>query len=129
LATTLKFLKKVLIDFKALVLPSTDLSDEVQTYTIMPVQVIYIASALLFAALLPLPYGYYTLVRLVTTCVFVWASIIEFQKKSIMIWVFAFGAILFNPLIPVHLNREIWIPLDIISAFGILLSKKRLTTN
>jgi len=66
----------------------------------MPVKVIYIAAGLLFAAILPLPYGYYTLLRLVATGVFAWAAVIEFQKDqaSIYTWGFALGGLLFNPL-------------------------------
>ncbi len=31
-------------------------------------------------------------------------------------WLFGFIALLFNPLIPIHLSREIWQPIDVICA-------------
>lgn len=93
----------------------------------MPVPVLYIAAILLFIAPLPLPYGYYTLVRIVTTGIFIWVSIIEYKKNSssILTWGFILGAILFNPFIPIHLNREIWAPIDIITGAMLLGVKKR----
>ena len=30
------------------------------------------------------------------------------------VWLFGFIAVLFNPLIPIHLSREIWQPVDIV---------------
>ena len=33
-----------------------------------------------------------------------------------MICLFGFIAVLFNPLIPIHLSREIWQPIDVVCA-------------
>jgi hypothetical protein len=75
---------------------------------------------MLFIAALPLPYGYYMLLRLVTTIVFVWAAIACYQKQHTTLpWLFGLIAILFNPLIPVHLPKELWLIIDI--SMGILL--------
>lgn len=86
----------------------------------MPITVIYIASAMLFVGAAPLPYGYYTLLRLVATGVFVWAAFIVYERnhKSLP-WVYGVLALLFNPLIKIHLPKELWAVLDIGS--GILL--------
>lgn len=70
-------------------------------------------ATMLLGALLHLPYGYYTLLRLV---VCVSASIIAFQSwPKHQAWAIAFGvvALLFNPLIIVALDRETWAPIDV----------------
>ncbi|MGM0408958.1 MAG: DUF6804 family protein [Bacteroidota bacterium] len=82
-----------------------------------------ICSLLLLLALVDLPIGYYTLLRIVVTIGAVVVVITEFNN-GFNFWVISFGliAILFNPLIPVYLNdKEAWMPIDIIAAvlFGI----------
>lgn len=78
---------------------------------------------LIIAPLTKLPYGFYTFLRLV---VFVSAIIIIYQSynstKFLNSTIFIFGLIiiLFNPIIPVHLPREFWLPIDFITA-GIYL--------
>lgn len=85
--------------------------------------ILLICSGLLLLALADMPYGYYTLLRIVVTIGAVVAVISEY-KNGINFWVIVFGliAILFNPLIPVYLDdRDVWAPIDIIAAifFGI----------
>lgn len=71
----------------------------------------------LFLAILPLPYGYYTFLRLI---VFVGGLFLAHQLhgEKLYNWsVIVVGmAILFNPLIPVYLSREVWLPIDIVGA-------------
>jgi len=72
---------------------------------------------LLFLAILYWPYAYYVLLRWV---IFISASIVaySFYKSKFPAWVLTFGGIafLFNPIYPVYLTREIWAPIDLISA-------------
>ena len=35
-------------------------------------------------------------------------------QKMWATWLFGFIAVLFNPLIPIHLSREIWQPIDVV---------------
>ena len=77
-------------------------------------KILYIPAILLFLAFLELPYGYYTLLRLVVTGVSLYAAFGLLEKGSVNFWVMLAIAVLFNPLIPVHLSKEIWIPIDII---------------
>jgi uncharacterized membrane protein YccC len=75
-----------------------------------------IAAVLLLMAVLPLPYGYYTFLRVsVTTCALLVAWFAYTEKGEPTVWVLVFGlvAILFNPLIPIYLSRGIWFYLDI----------------
>lgn len=86
----------------------------------MPIAVIYIASGMLFLGAAPLPYGYYMLLRIVATAVFIWAAIVAHEKYDTVIpWIFGVCAILFNPIIKIHLPKELWTVIDI--GAGILL--------
>lgn len=69
------------------------------------------------------PYGYYTLLRLVVcgTSLFIAYKAYEFSR---IVWVYIMGfiALLFNPVIPVHLDKEIWVVIDVIVAIVIFVS-------
>ncbi|MDA0740583.1 MAG: hypothetical protein O2862_01570 [Bacteroidetes bacterium] len=82
-----------------------------------------ICTGLLLLALVDLPIGYYTLLRIVVTIGAVAIVVTEFEN-GINFWVIAFGliTILFNPLIPIYLgDKSAWMPIDLITAilFGI----------
>lgn len=71
---------------------------------------------LVLLALLPFPYGYYVFLRLV---ICLSAGFIAYRTWSISpIWgaVFVGLALVYNPLIRVHLTREIWQPINIATA-------------
>ena len=90
----------------------------------MPVAVIYIAVAMLFIGAAPLPYGYYMLLRLVATGVFVWAAFIAYERKNeVLPWVYGVLALLFNPLIKIHLPKELWAVVDVGSGVLLLATK------
>lgn len=69
------------------------------------------------------PYGYYILLRWVITgvAVFVWWIASELERKG-WSWVMIGIAILFNPLMPIHLNKETWVIIDFIVAILFLAS-------
>ena len=86
----------------------------------MPAPVVYVTSVMLLVAAAPLPYGYYTLLRLVATIVFVWAAYVAYQrKKNGLPYAYGILALLFNPIIPIYLDKTLWAIMDI--AAGILL--------
>lgn len=86
----------------------------------MPVAVIYICAAMLFLGTTPLPYGYYTLLRLVAFGVFAFAAFVAHQRDNqVLPWFYGLFAVLFNPIIKIHLPREAWQFLDI--SAGVLL--------
>jgi hypothetical protein len=73
---------------------------------------------MLLIALAPLPYGYYRLLRLV---VCVCAGMIAYrlhEDEGATFWMIALAAlaVLFNPLILIHLTRETWAVLNVASA-------------
>lgn len=75
------------------------------------------AGAMLLAAVGPWPYGYYQLLRLVVCGAGAYFAYTTYQwGKLRAVWVFGAIAVLFNPLLPVHLTREIWAVIDVVCA-------------
>ena len=82
------------------------------------------AMIFLILALLPWPYGYFQFLRLVVTGTAAWvAYIAHTDTKPKLRTVFIVIALLFNPFIPIHLNRPLWIMIDLLcaGAFGLTL--------
>ena len=75
-------------------------------------------------ALLPMPYGYYTLLRICVSICGGLTAYIDYNagRKDIWVWLCIAVAIIFNPIVPVHLSREIWSVLNVLVAglFGYL---------
>ena len=94
----------------------------------MDKKLLYIPTAVLFVGVLPLPIGYYTLLRLVVTAAAAYIAYDTFQndKQSGWIWVFGFVAILFNPLIPIYLDKEIWMVIDFVVAILFIAYSRKL---
>jgi hypothetical protein len=44
------------------------------------------------------------------------------QQKEKWVWIFVFLAVLFNPFIIIHLNREIWSVIDFIVGVFMIVS-------
>ena len=74
------------------------------------------ASAVLFLALFDgWQYGFFTILRFVvfaSTAYIAWMAYEEGKEK--WVWIFGFIAVLFNPFVPIHLTREIWMPIDFV---------------
>lgn len=79
-----------------------------------------ICAVMLFLTVLKLPYGYYTLLRwIVTATALLWVHIVFFRPKLVWLWGFAVVAIVFNPLIPMHIRRATWLTIDFVT--GLLM--------
>lgn len=80
---------------------------------------LYIAAATALFGLLPMPYFGYTLVRVGVTVACLIAMSTMPRKKflgiSSNIWLVAI-AVLYNPIAPIFLNRELWIVIDLVVA-------------
>lgn len=95
----------------------------------MPIAVIYICAVMLFVGAAPLPYGYYTILRLVACGVFAFAAFIAFERKSKALpWVYGFLALIFNPIIKIYLPKEIWAVIDIAAGILLLVTAKAIKT-
>jgi len=67
-----------------------------------------IAAIMLLLALAPWPYGYYQLLRFVVCFNGAYIAYLAYnQQKNWVAWLFGFIAVLFNPLLPIYLSREI----------------------
>ena len=77
-----------------------------------------IAALMLFGALGYWPYGYYQLLRFVVCGISAYTAFMAYEwQKQWVAWLFGFIAVLFNPLIPIHLPREVWQMIDVTCAF------------
>lgn len=93
----------------------------------MPIPVIYIAVVMLFVGAAPLPYGYYMLLRLVATGVLMWAAFVAYERKfEVVPWVYGVLAILFNPIVKIHLPKELWAAIDVGTGIFILATKSKI---
>jgi len=78
-----------------------------------------IPAVMLVVASAPLPYSYYTLLRIVVCGTAAYLAWKQYEQDGrIAAWTAVLGvlAALFNPLIPVYLSREIWFFIDLGSA-------------
>jgi hypothetical protein len=65
------------------------------------------------------PYGYYVLLRWVCCAIFAYLAFQAFtSKQQSWVWILGITSGIFNPIIPLHLNRMIWSVIDVIT-FGI----------
>ncbi len=81
---------------------------------------------MLLAAVGPWPYSFYTLLRWVVCGTVLVLAYEEFKVRGeASAWVVALGGIgvLFNPLFPVSLTREIWAPIDVGAAIVLLVHR------
>jgi hypothetical protein len=55
------------------------------------------------------PYGYYVLLRVMICAICAYLAFAAFEQQQLgWVWVLAITAVVYNPVIRVHLNREIW---------------------
>ncbi|MDI9433931.1 MAG: hypothetical protein QM570_19615 [Planctomycetota bacterium] len=79
-----------------------------------------VAALALFAALGQWPYGYYTVLRFIVCGAGGYTAFVLYGWGRIgLAWLFGFIAVLFNPVVPIHLSRELWQPIDALC--GVLL--------
>ena len=74
---------------------------------------------LFLAPLIDFPYGYYTFLRIfitLTAIYYIVSSYIINQGLGVPSTIFVLIVILYNPIFPVHLSREIWMPINFITA-------------
>jgi hypothetical protein len=78
---------------------------------------VIVAAVMLILALTELPLGYYHLLRLIVCGVSVYVVVVAYYRaKDWACWTFGFIAVLFNPLHPVSLPRDMWMPIDVVCA-------------
>ncbi|OIO54797.1 hypothetical protein AUJ46_02310 [Candidatus Peregrinibacteria bacterium CG1_02_54_53] len=92
-------------------------------------RIIIVGTALmLFLALADFPYAYYQILRWVVCGVAAYSAYNAHEHRSIVwTWIFGVVAILFNPIAPIHFQRETWMTLDVAAAVIFLISLFRHT--
>lgn len=77
----------------------------------------FIAAGALLLALIPWPYGFYTLLRIgITVASLVITILLWNAQRKVQAVLLAPVALLFNPIVPVYLDRETWMAIDVIMA-------------
>jgi len=86
----------------------------------------YIPAGMLVVAVLPLPYGYFMFLRLVITAAAAYVAYENFNK-DIPVWgiIFVGVSLLFNPFYIVHLDKALWVVIDIVIAALFFINSKR----
>ena len=76
---------------------------------------------------LPMPYGYYNLSRIVVcVCSIYFAYNLYKQDDITFVWIFGLLAVLYNPIIPIHLyEKKIWMIVNILTAVLFITKKNR----
>lgn len=68
-----------------------------------------VAASVVALGLLPLPYGYYTLLRLVLATVAAYGLYLTWNPTRPLTWVLLALLVLYNPVLPVRLaDRTLW---------------------
>jgi len=80
----------------------------------------WLPAVMLVTSLGAWPYGYYMLLRVVVCVAAAMLLVGDVYRRAgkITLWCAAFAAtaMLFNPLVPVHLTRAIWAPINLAGA-------------
>ncbi len=80
-----------------------------------------IAAAMALVAIANLPYGYYTLMRLVVCATAIFVVVVGAKSGQMWaVWLYGILALLFNPVVPVHLTKGLWQPLDIVTGAALV---------
>jgi hypothetical protein len=90
-----------------------------------------IAAVMLLVAVAPLPYGYYQALRWVVCGIAIYIAVSAYRwDRKWATWTFSAVAVLFNPISPIYLSREVWLPIDVVGSllfgFSPLFLKKRI---
>ena len=81
-----------------------------------------VAAAMCFIAIGDHPYAYYTILRIVTFVAALVALLVAWKAQAMWaLWLFGVIALLFNPIVPVHLAKDIWRYLDALSGLALVV--------
>jgi hypothetical protein len=81
-----------------------------------------VGAIMLLMCIFPLPYGYYTLTRLITTFIGIYLACNYYSKnKNELALSFIFIAVLFQPFIKISLGRDLWVIVDVVVAIFLLV--------
>lgn len=115
---------QILLDVRLILTSAWKLDNErtqfVTTDKLPRLAIWLVPAALSIIALAKMPYGYYQFLRIVICVAAAYLAHMEYKlmDEGVNAWVITFTllAILFNPLIPIHLKRDIWAFLNVTCA-------------
>lgn len=82
-----------------------------------------ISIVLLLIAIADMPYGYYMFLRWIVCSGCAYSAFISAKlEKKFWLVSLALLAILFNPIAPIFLTKEIWVVIDILASVFLLIS-------
>jgi hypothetical protein len=80
---------------------------------------------LLILAVFSWPYGYYIFLRWAISAIAVYVAYALSESKDNKLWIFVGVMVVFNPVVPIYLERSLWIVIDFVSAgFFLAFSKQ-----
>ena len=82
-------------------------------------QLLWIPILALLVAVLPMPYEYYMIIRLAIPVFALVIAVNEFKEEQSNIYPYVFLglATLYNPVLPIHLTKTLWIVINLLSAY------------
>jgi hypothetical protein len=93
---------------------------------------LYFAAIVALIGLMPMPYVGYTLVKIgvVAGCLLAITKVSEVKLLDVNANIWLVGiAVLYNPIFPIYLTRELWIVIDIVTAIILFYIAKKLASN
>jgi hypothetical protein len=93
---------------------------------------LYFAAIVALLGLMPMPYVGYTLVKIgvASGCLLAITKVSEVKLFEVNANIWLVGiAVLYNPILPIYLTRNIWIFLDIITAIILIHLAKKIANN
>jgi hypothetical protein len=80
-----------------------------------PLGALCVVAIVVGLALVPtLPYGYYTVARWVVCAACAWIALGGLRcKEEIWVWIWAVIAGVYNPIVPVHATRAVWVVVNV----------------
>ncbi|MDP3726185.1 MAG: hypothetical protein Q8R36_03230 [bacterium] len=73
------------------------------------------------------PYFYFQLLRWIVAGTAIFNGYIAYElKKTSWVWIMGIIALLFNPIFPFYLSKEIWIVIDLIASILMFVSVKKI---
>lgn len=87
-------------------------------------QVSILSVIALILAIFSWPYGYYVILRWLISLSAGYLAYRFYKKQNSMRYVFVLILLLFNPIYPVYLTKQIWVVLDLVVSMVFLFGTK-----
>jgi hypothetical protein len=90
---------------------------------------LYAAAIVIAIGVLPLPYGFYGFLRIIAVLAFAYSAYVAFRTRSwVTLLVAVLALIVFNPVVPLRLPKDLWACIDAASAAYLAILAKHVQT-